>query len=217
MQQADSRWGQSTLHVRPPVAQLKYCKALQCRTTQFLSKDMSFIFISPSSLISTYFSFPCGFTQSVFMIHIFHKVFLPPSLLFSKLYSSHGGNRLGGNGCLYRAVKNHSKGEDIKQADSQGHQVAIQHLFRTGARYQHPCHQKIVSNPACEQQARAALVPFPQELPLFICTFSQEGNIGYENKSQDCVYFPHWVTCSYLWKQLTSNSLIPTVYKMSTF
>lgn len=65
--------------------------------------------------------FPCGFTQSVFMVHIFHKFFLPPSLLFSKLYSSHGGNTLGGNGCLYRAVKNHSKGEDIKWADSQGH------------------------------------------------------------------------------------------------
>lgn len=56
--------------------QIKYCKALQWSTTQFLSKEMSFVFISPSPLISTYFLLPMVSLNLFFMVHIFNTFFL---------------------------------------------------------------------------------------------------------------------------------------------
>lgn len=56
--------------------------------------------------------FPCGFNLFWCSISFINSA-LPPSLLLLTLWGTHRGNTTGGNGCLYRAVKNHSKCEDI--------------------------------------------------------------------------------------------------------
>lgn len=92
---------------------------------------------------------PCGFSQSFFMFHIFHKFFITSLLfVFKTLLKPWGKIHLVGMAVFTELLKITPNVWILNSLNSQGHQVAIQHLFAVDARYEYPCCQHRISNPS---------------------------------------------------------------------